>query len=307
MATSPLDFVNSDGFRKKLITRNLTPYSKSPNRPSLPTNYVYVQSDISVQDSPDKLIDEPSFANKLYPLNKWGTEGGYQQVPDPGVITNTKSNQGEYGPGQQDAFLLSEGIEASRTWKPLNAFGNNSLEVIDSAEAFSTLDIVYPDGGRTPNGQPYPNYNPSSYNPAAILLFKDPQGSDGLLSEDSYIARLGATTLRKEFEQRIAAQIRQQTFDRANIFNVRSGEDLLSIISGRVPALEPNWTITVPQTPIIAATDLSLRLAGSIIPISPILGSYWDTSINPKQPTTLGQLTNAFRRSDVGKFLNRFL
>jgi len=307
MATSPLDFVNSDGFRKKLITRNLTPYSKSPNRPSLPTNYVYVQSDISVQDSPDKLIDEPSFANKLYPLNKWGTEGGYQQVPDPGSITNTKSNQGEYGPGQQDAFLLSEGIEASRIWKPLNAFGNNSLEVIDSAEAFSTLDIVYPDGGRTPNGQPYPNYNPSSYNPAAILLFKDPQGSDGLLSEDSYIARLGATTLRKEFEQRIATQIRQQTFDRANIFNVRSGEDLLSIISGRVPALEPNWTITVPQTPIIAATDLALRLAGSIIPISPIPGSYWDTSINPKQPTTLGQLTNAFRRSDVGKFLNRLL
>ena len=35
---SPLDFINSDGFRKKLITRNLTPYAKSPNRPTLPIN-----------------------------------------------------------------------------------------------------------------------------------------------------------------------------------------------------------------------------------------------------------------------------
>jgi hypothetical protein len=33
---SPLDFISSDGFRKKLITRNLTPYAKSPSRPTLP-------------------------------------------------------------------------------------------------------------------------------------------------------------------------------------------------------------------------------------------------------------------------------
>ena len=94
---SPLDFISSDGFRKKLITRNLTPYAKSPNRPTLPINIEYIQSDTSVQDSPDQLIDTPSFANQLYPLNQYGNEGGYEQVPDPGALLNTKSNEGEYG------------------------------------------------------------------------------------------------------------------------------------------------------------------------------------------------------------------
>ena len=89
---SPLDLVNSEAFRKKLIVKNLVPYAKAPNRPTPPTNYEYVQSDVSVVDSPDALIDDPSFANKLYPLNEWGAEGGYRQVPDPNGLLNTISN-----------------------------------------------------------------------------------------------------------------------------------------------------------------------------------------------------------------------
>jgi len=71
--------------------------------------------------------------------------------------------------------------------------------------------------------------------------------------------------------------------------------------------LEPNWTITTPSNPILAATDFALRLAGSILPVSPIPGSYWDPSINSGQPTTIQQLQNAFRRSAVGNFFNRLL
>jgi len=77
---SPLDFVSSEGFRKSLIIKNLAPYAKSPNRQSPPINYEYIQSNLSVIDSPDALIDEPTFANKLYPLNEWGSEGGYKDV-----------------------------------------------------------------------------------------------------------------------------------------------------------------------------------------------------------------------------------
>ena len=124
---SPLDLVNSDAFRKKLITRNLTPYLKAPNRPTPPFNTEYIQSDTSVQDSPDQLIDEPSFANKLYPLNKWGNEGGYQQAPDPVGNTNTKSNEGEYG--FQDANILSEAEPESKNWRKINAFGNGSEQL----------------------------------------------------------------------------------------------------------------------------------------------------------------------------------
>lgn len=301
---SPLDFINSDSFRKKLITRNLTPYAKSPNRPTPPYNTEYIQSDTSVQDSPDQLIDNPTFANILYPLNQWGTEGGYQQVPDPVGLLNAKSNEGEYG--FQDAHIVDQAFPESQKWKALNTFSNGSQVQLDSAEFFTSIDT--PTSFALANNQPYPTtFVPSSYAPVSILLSQDPTGSDGLLSQDSFIARLGAQTLRKEFEERIATQIEQDTIGRANILNVSSGTDLVNILSGVVPILEPNYTITVTSNPIIAATNFALRLGGSILPTSTIPGSYFDQNINPGQPTTIQQMTNAFRQSAVGKFFNRIV
>ena len=301
---SPLDFVNSDGFRKKLITRNLTPYAKAPNRPTQPINTEYIQSDSSVQDSPDQLIDQPSFANKLYPLNQYGNEGGYEQAPDPGALLNTKSNEGEYG--YQDANIVGQSIPESQKWKPLNVFSNGSQLNLDSAEFFDSLQR--PTATNKSNNQPYPTtFVYSTYSPISILLSPNPGGSNGLVSQDSFIARLGAQTLRKEFEERIAAQIRQDTLGRANILNVSSGTDVVNILTGVVPIIEPNFTITVTANPILAATNFALRLAGSILPTSPIPGSYFDPNINPGPQTTIQQLTNAFRRSAVGKFVNRLM
>ena len=301
---SPLDFVNSDGFRKKLIVRNLTPYAKAPNRPTQPINTEYIQSDTSVQDSPDKLIDEPSFANKLFPLNQYGNEGGYEQVPDPGALLNTKSNEGEYG--YQDANIVGQSLPESQKWKPLNVFSNGSQVQLDSAEFFGSLNR--PLTTNSNNNQPYPTtFVSSNYTPVSILLSPDPSGSNGLLSQDSFIARLGAQTLRREFEQRIAAQIRQDTLGRANILNVSSGTDLVNILTGVVPIIEPVYTITVTANPVLAATNFALRLAGSILPVSPIPGSYFDPNVTLGQPTTIQQLGNAFRRSGVGKFFNRLM
>ena len=301
---SPLDFVNSEGFRKKLIVRNLTPYAKAPNRPTQPINTEYIQSDTSVQDSPDQLIDEPSFANKLYPLNQYGNEGGYEQVPDPGALLNTKSNEGEYG--FQDANIVDQSIPESQKWKPLNVFSNGNQLPLDSAPFFDSLNR--PVTRNTSNNQPYPTtFVSSTYTPVSILLSPNPSGSNGLLSQDSFIARLGAQTLRKEFEERIASQIRQDTIGRANILNVSSGTDIVNILTGVVPIIEPNFTITVTANPILAATNFALRLGGSILPVSPIPGSYFDPNTTLGQPTTIQQLSNAFRRSGVGKFFNRLM
>jgi hypothetical protein len=123
---SPLDYINSQVFRDRLIARNLAPYPKSPNRPDPPITFPYIQSNSGVIDSPDVLIDSPVFADRLYPLNQYGAEGGYRQVPDPNALLNTKSNEGEYGPGQQDAHIIDQApIEAQR-YRPLNAFGPGS-------------------------------------------------------------------------------------------------------------------------------------------------------------------------------------
>jgi hypothetical protein len=301
---SPLDYINSDGFRKKLIVRNLTPYAKSPNRPTQPVNTEYIQSDTSVQDSPDQLIDVPSFANQLYPLNQYGNEGGYEQVPDPNALMNTKSNEGEYG--FQDAHIVDQSLPESQKWKPLNVFSNGSQTQLDSAEFFNSLDK--PQTTNNYNNQPYPTtFVPSFYSPLSILLSPDPSGSNGLLSQDSFIARLGAQTLRREFEERIAAQIYQDTIAHANILNINSGSDLVNIISGNVPLLEPNYTITINANPILAAANFALRLGGSILPTSTIPGSYFDPTINPGQPTTIQQLSLAFAQSTVGNFFNKLI
>jgi hypothetical protein len=302
---SLLEFTNSSLFRKKLLTRNLTPYAKSPNRPSQPPNDPYIQTDSSVQDSPDQLIDEPSFANKLYPLNQYGSEGGYQQVPDPSGLLNKKSNEGEYG--VQDANIVDQSEVEQKKWKPLNVYSNGLQQQLDAADFINSLEkpLGY---SSTKNNQPYPTtFVPSTYGPASILLSRDPLGSNGLLSQDSYIQRLGAETLRKEFEQRIATQIRKNTVGRANLFNASSGTDILNVVTGIIPVIEPNYTITVPINPVLAATNLALRLAGSVLPVSPIPGSYWDQSINPPNPTTLQQLGNAFRKSTAGRFINNLL
>ena len=311
MANSPLDFPSTETFRNRLMVRNLAPYAKSPNRATPPINFEIIQSNYSVIDSPDDLIDQPTFANRLYPLNQYGADGGYEQVRDPNTLQNTNSNEGEYG--VQDANLIQEAYQEAPHWKILNAYGNGAgNSVIDSAVNFSSLEILQINQGRTGNSQPYPTtFVASFYSPAAILLSPNPGGSNGLLSQDSFIARLGAKVLRVEFQERIAREIRRQTVGRANILNANSGTDVLGLVTGQIPLIQPNYQITVPSNPIIAAADFALRLAGSTIPVSPIPGSYFDASINPGQPTTIQQLQNAYNntagQTAVGQILSTLL
>jgi len=306
MANSPLDFASSEGFRKKLMSRNLAAYGKSPNRPNPPLNYVYRQTDSSVIDSPDVLIDEPSFANDLYKNNQYGADGGYRQVPDPNGLLNTKSNEGEYG--FQDANIIDQALPESQKWKSINPYSNGTQLPLDSAPFFESNNVVAAETIDLYNNQPYPTtFVPSTYSPVSILLNPDPTGSNGLLSQDSFLSRIGAKQLRKDFQNRIATQIRLNTIARINFLNANSGTDVLNMVTGIVPLIEPNYQITVPANPILAATDFALRLAGSYIPVSPIPGSYFDPSINSGQPTTIQQLRNAFRRSQVGNFFSKLL
>ena len=317
---SPLDYISTEGFRKKLITRNLVPYAKSPTKVTPPTTYEIIQSDLSVIDSPDFLIDTTFFADKQYPLNQWGSDGGYKQAPDVSGNLNTKSNQGEYGPGQQDAHIIDQAKIAAQKgfagltvpYLAINAFGNGGLQQYDAGVYITTPDTIssaIPGGVRALyNNQPYPSvFNPSSYTPLSILLNPDPTGSNGLLSQDSFIARLGAKTLKKEFEDRIGRAIIRETIGRANILNVNSSTNLVNILTGRVPIIEPNYQITVPSNPITAAADFALRLGGSLLPFSLIPGSYFDPNINPPTPTTIQQSLLANPLAAVDNFVSNLL
>jgi len=317
---SPLDYISTEGFRKKLIAKNLVPYAKSPSPATPPITFEVVQRDLTPVDSADFLIDTTFFADKQYTLNRWGNLGGYYQAPALSNNLNTTANQGEYGPGQQDAHILDEAQIAAKkgfgtiapAWQPLNAYGNGGLQQIDGGqliETFDTISTPNPNVGGVRNlynNQPYPaTFNSSSYSPISILLSKDPQGSDGLLSSDSFIARLGAYTLRADFQDRIGREIVRNTIGRANILNLNGATNLANILTGTVPIIEPNYTITVPQNAVVAATDFALRLAGSILPVSQIPGSYFDLSINTGQPGTIQQTLLGNPLSVGTKFYNK--
>ena len=313
MANSPLDFPSTQSFRNRLNGRNLVPYPKSPRRITPPINYEIIQSDYHVIDSPDQTIDVPTFANQLFPLNQYGTEGGYIQARDPNSLLNTHSNEGEYG--VQDANIIDEArIEATKPggWKVLNAYGNGSSALADSAINFSSLEVLQLNNGRTGNSQPYPTtFVPSFYTPVSILLSSSPSGTNGNLSQDSYIAKLGAKTLRKEFEARIAVELYRQTLGRVNVPGLNPVLDTIGVLNGTVPIVQPNYQITVPSNPIVYAADFALRLAGTRLPVSAIPGSYFDASINPGQPTTTQQIANAYNntvgQTQVGQFLASIL
>ena len=318
---SPLDYISTEGFRQKLMTRNLVPYAKSPTKATPPITYEVVQSDLSPVDSPDALIDTTFFADKQYPLNQWGNNGGYQFAPAISGNLNTKSNQGEYGPGQQDAHIIDQAAIAAYNgfgsgippYIPLNAYGGASSGTLLDAGVFittpDTISSSIPGGVRQLyNNQPYPSiFVPSSYTPLSILLSPDPKGSNGLLSEDSFIARLGAKTLKKEFEDRIGRAIIRETIGRANFLNINSGTNLVNILTGTVPLIEPNYQITVPANPLTAAADFALRLAGSVVPFSLIPGSYFDPNINPPTPSTIAQSLLANPLAAVGNFVSNLL
>ena len=58
---------------------------------------------------------------------------------------------------------------------------------------------------------PYSQFTASFYTPFEILTSVNPVGSDGPLSQDSYLAKIGAQSLKYAFEERVALEIYQHT------------------------------------------------------------------------------------------------
>lgn len=306
---SPLNFPNSEVFRKKLIVRNLVPYKKSPGGVTQPTNYETFLRDMSPVDSPDSFIDLPTFANNLYPLNQYGQYLGYTQVRDVNTLKNTRSNEGEYG--FDDADKLDQGYQAALqgfpgiqgAWKPLNAYASTD-QLFDSAEFFTSLEILQQNNGRSTNAQPYPNFNPSSYSAISLLLQNDPLGSNGLLSSDSFLAKIGSGFYRFQVQRNIQRQIEQETIGRANFLNINGGEDIFALLTGRVPFLEPNYTITVSPGLVGGAAQIINRLSGTYAPFSTIPGDYFQ----PPQRfgSTTQQLAGAYAGANLFSGIGRF-
>jgi hypothetical protein len=301
MSDSTLSFASSSSFRDILMAKNLAPYNVAGvySPPVGNLTYETVLNVSNVIDSPNDLIANDPFANQLYPLNEYGPNGGYDlniNYNNPPLPVN--SNQGEYGPNDTVLDLVNEFfIDAAyidNYYGPVGGF-NNMYGV--------TTQIL-----GQPIHQPYlSNFIPSSYSPYEILLSTNPIGSDGTLSQDSYLARLGAQKLNELFQDRIAREIYINTVGQVNLESLSDPFEVSLIVTGQEPLVYRNWKITSPEDPITAAADLITRLGGAYWPVSLIPGDYFtDNTRNgqTQQTSTALNVTNQLTGGFLGPILN---
>ena len=304
MSDSVLSFASSSSFRKTLMGRNLPPYNVSGayTSPVDEVNYPTILGDSNVIDSPDELISNSPFSNQAYVLNEFGPDGGYNQnINYNGPALPVNSNQGEYSPNETQMDILNEQfIDVAFIQNPYGPVGGFNAMV-------EITDLTFEEYFHQPYWSP-PNFIPSSYSPYSILLTNDPSGSNGFLSQDSYIARIGATELRNAFQERVNVEIFQNTVGVVNLQSLSEPFNAALIAAGREPLIFQNWRITIPEFPLLAIGDFVARLGGVNFPISPIPGSYFEDNTNNGQTeqtsnalNVINQLTGGF----LGPILNR--
>jgi len=269
---SPLSFAATQNFRNDLLVRNLTPYTVPGSFSPINTNQgtasvILITS--SVLDSPSVEIIGDAQERDLYKLNRYG----------PGLTNN----------GFGDTVIINQNNILASNLGPYRSFSSQPNRTSDQSQTDAFLQNVYgPEGGygdlidivniqrNISTREAYYKFVASRYNPAQILLQQDPTGTNGLLSQDSALAQIGAQTLRNEFINRVAQETYQQTLGRANAFdNSADAFDLLGIAVGARSIIEPDWHISVPDTLIGKSLDFISRVTGIYAPYSWIPGDYF--------------------------------
>jgi len=307
---SYLTFASTKKYRNDLLGKNLKPYTVPGVYvpPSITDIVRDISDEVSVAsdviDSNDDLIAKDIFADILYPLNAYGPTGGFEKTLDVGGLANTKSNLGPYSVSFVGNLpKLSEPIE-------------KHIPTQNKYAPQETIQLVSINNTqRVPTFKQYAeplSFVPSTYTPYQILFQKNPTGSDGTLQQDSFIAQIGARTLKKYFQDRIGVKIKKNTLGVVNLTSaIGSSDQATQILQGKTPLIERDWGITRPNSPQTASMDFSNRLEGVYIPNSVIPGNYFID--NSQSLNLFGQISSAFsggkdpRDTAIGKLFGRFL
>jgi len=307
MSDSSLSFGNSSVFRKQLLVKNLAPYSVAGAYASRPTpvDYETNLTVSSVVNSPDNYVSTNLFANDLYPLNEYGPEGGFGSPIGLNSVASTNNpegtNQGPYAPQDTQLDIINEFfIESAYV---TNKFGPSG--------GYKDLVIITDIIGNQNIYQPYWDpayYNYSTYSTYNIVFQDDPIGSNGLLSSDTYLAKIGASQLKFAFNERIAQEIAQATVGVINLDTVTDPLSASLLATGQQPFFIRNWKITVPENPVLAAVSLANRLTGTYFPVSFIPGNYFieNTPINTAQTIAALGVPNALSGGLLAPILNKY-
>ena len=288
MATSELSFWATEQFRKRLLASNLEPYfvadSKTPSIPISDNGTRETQwVDVPLVNQVD--LDKSGINEKirLNVVNQYGPVNGFRNSVILDVKSN-KPNEGEFNfrsfntkkfdesETQQTELLVTNQFAPQDGWKDISGELENQIRQFEErAEYFTFVS--------------------SSYSSSQILLTQNPIGSDGLLSQDSSLAKIGATTLRNLFQESIALEIYQETIGRNNLLAAETDPYLaIRIATGRAGIIEPDWAVSVPDSLIGKGLDFISRVTGAYSPFSWISGDYFA----PVQPTSFfNQLINS--------------
>jgi outer membrane protein OmpA-like peptidoglycan-associated protein len=307
MAESTLSFGNSEFFRKNLLTKNLEPYSVqgvlSARQPAV--NYETNLSVYSVIDSPNTFVSTNTFANAQYPLNVFGPEGGFNEPIGIGPLSSSQlpngSNQGPYTQDSAQIDLLNEFfIDAAyikNIWGPSG--GYKDLVIITDIQNNNNIYQPYWD----------PSYFvSSSYSTYDVVFQIDPLGSDGLLSQDTYLAKIGAAQLKGLFEERIAAEIAQATVGAINLDTLTDPFTASQLATGQQPFFDRNWKISQPENIVLATVSLANRISGTYFPASFIPGDYFEEVnpyTNPAQTSNALNIVNNLTGGLISPILNK--
>jgi hypothetical protein len=303
MSDSILSFASSSSFRNKLIARNLAPYQVQGAYSAPSGNVTYEATplgDSNVIDSPDVLISTNQGANQLYSLNEYGPDGGYGgKYSVPGAPYPVEPNQGPYEPNDTVLDLINEFyIDTAYIQNKFGPEGGyKDLVVITDVITSGKMYLPYWDPSI---------FVPSFYSPYEILSSTNPNGSNGSLSQDSYLAKIGATQLKGYFEDRIALEIQQMTIGSINLDTLSDPFSASLLATGQQPFFIKNWKITVPESPVFAAISFANRLTGTYFPVSFIPGDYFDEN-DPvgNVPSSLNTANN-LTGGALGPILNKF-
>jgi hypothetical protein len=307
MSESFLSFGNSEAFRKQLLVKNLTPYNVpgTYTSPGNPVDYETVLSVNNVVDSPNNYVSTNIFAQDLYPLNEYGPEGGFGNPIGINSVASTNNpegtNQGPYSPNETVLDIVNEffieSAYVTNKWGPSG--GYKDLVIITDIQNAGNIYQPYWDPGY---------YSYSSYPTFNIVFQDDPLGSNGPLSSDSYLAKIGAAQLKFAFDERIAQELEQATVGVINLDTISDPFSASLLATGQQPFFIRNWKITVPENPALATVSLANRLTGTYFPVSFIPGDYFDgdNPINGPQTEAALGVANSLTGGLLAPVLNKY-
>ena len=239
--------------------------------------------------SPNRTTEQSQIVSYL--ANIFGPEdqdNGFGLMINPNLNFQTQANQGEFNYETSSPNRTTEQSQTFLYAKNKYNNGDGTYEVLSIDDlAFENINEPYYNSDTTFV------FQPSDYSPISILSqdnINNIIGSEGSLSQDSDLAKLGAKQLQKEFKARIAFELLQQTLGRTILtnssINPNSGGvsvqpnldpfDTLGVVMNKIPLLQKDYKITSTGGIIGDALGFVARLSGLYSPYSLIPGEYFD-------------------------------